>query len=64
MGLTIVLQNYIFSGEQNAASSYITLRLTYIRGLIHGTGRGVPNEGLPCVLSLTELWGLKCTQKR
>ena len=32
-----------FSGEQNAAISYIIVHLTYIRGLIHGIGRGVPN---------------------
>ena len=34
------------SGGQNAAFSYIILRLIYIRGLIHGIGRGVPNAPL------------------
>ena len=48
MRLTIVfleLYSYAYtSGEQNAAISYIILHLTYIRGLIHGIGRGVPND--------------------
>ena len=42
-----VLELYSYacsSGEQNAAISYIIVHLTYIRGLIHGIGRGVPNE--------------------
>ena len=39
MGVTIVL---VSSGEQNAAFSYIILRLTYIRGLIL-IGRGSPD---------------------
>ena len=43
MGLTIVATELYSSGEQNAAFSYIILRLTYILGLIHGIGRGVPN---------------------
>ena len=41
-----VLELYSYactSGEQNAAISYIILHLTYIRGLIHGIGQGVPN---------------------
>ena len=42
-----VLELYSYacsSGEQNAAVSYIIVHLTYIRGLIHGIGRGDPNE--------------------
>ena len=42
-----VLELYSYactSGEQNAAIPYIILHLTYIRGLIHGIGRGVPND--------------------
>ena len=41
-----VLELYSYacsSSEQNAAISYIIVLLTYIRGLIHGIGRGVPN---------------------
>ena len=42
MGLTVVRATELYSsGEKNAAFSYIILRLTYIRGLIHGIGRGV-----------------------
>ena len=38
------LYSYAYSsGEQNAAISHIIVHLTYIRGLIHGIGRGVPN---------------------
>ena len=43
MGLDYRATELYSSGEQNAAFSYIILRLTYIRGLIHGIGRGVPN---------------------
>ena len=40
-----VLELYSYacsSGEQNAAISYIIVYI-YVRGLIHGTGREVPN---------------------
>ena len=43
MGLTIVLQHYILPANRMQHFLYIILRLTYIRGLIHGIGRGVPN---------------------
>ena len=54
--------------EQNAAISYIIVHLTYIRGLIHGIGRGVPNaseickpvalSALTCRFSPFALWDL------
>ena len=42
-----VLELYSYacsSWEQNAAISCIIVHLTYIRGLTHGIGRGVPND--------------------
>ena len=59
MGLAIVATVLYSSGEQNAAFSYIILGFyTYIRGLIHGSGRGFRMEGNCSVktFSIRFLW--------
>ena len=63
-----VLELYSYacsSGEQNAAILYIIVHHIYIRGLIHGIGRGVPNavKTLKLIRSSEKNESMQCVRR-